>query len=245
MKNDARRAPLGEEPEWIRAGRRPFREYAVGSLVPVVYERYARIFHPAWSTTNAPLRWEEVAAWSGRTMHALAQWESLSRPLTASDGPAPFSEEPWADGLPPAHFSALRTLLASHTSTPDRCFVGVWEGYGWLDWADPSGGSALALEERTFIVRGGPIETTDDVGWRHPSGPFQWEPPTIVWPTDRAWFVASDPDLDSTYLGGPAELIGAILASDALEAWPVEATDRITDDSDLINEPRNDDARSV
>lgn len=32
---------------WIGEHRRPFLDYSVGSLVPVVFEAYARILHPA------------------------------------------------------------------------------------------------------------------------------------------------------------------------------------------------------
>ncbi len=60
-------------------------------------------------------------------------------------------------------------------------------------------------------------------------------PPTLLWPADRAWFVASDPDQDSTYVGGSASLIESLLASPDLEAWPVEADDWVAIGSDEIN----------
>jgi hypothetical protein len=56
-----------------------------------------------------------------------------------------------------------------------------------------------------------------------------------VWPADRSWFVASDTDLDSTYLGGSVGLVGALVEHPGLEVWPVAATDLITFDSDRIN----------
>jgi hypothetical protein len=59
----------------------------------------------------------------------------------------------------------------------------------------------------------------------------------LLWPADRAWFVAGDTDLDSTYVGGPAGLISALLADPDLEAWPVDAGDGVSYFSDTINVP--------
>jgi hypothetical protein len=47
--------------------------------------------------------------------------------------------------------------------------------------------------------------------------------------------VASEVLLDSTFVGGSASLIDAILADPNLESWPAQPTDRVTWDSDLIN----------
>jgi hypothetical protein len=129
---------------WIRVHRRPFHDFAVGSLVPVVFERYVRILHPARAGLEAPVRWDAVAAWSGRTIHALAQWELLSRPLGEARPGCPFGQPPADGGLPPEQLVELMNVLAAHTSTPDSCFIGVWEGYGWLDWAEPPPGSTCA-----------------------------------------------------------------------------------------------------
>ena len=78
---------------WIAENRRPFDAHEVGSIIPVVFARYARLFHPAWAALDrrdSPVRWDAVAAWSGRTMHPVAQWGSLSEPATAVDQPPPF-----------------------------------------------------------------------------------------------------------------------------------------------------------
>jgi hypothetical protein len=226
---------LGDgEAGWITAGRQSFSDFSIGSLVPVVFERYARILHPAWSGPDMPIRWEGVARWSGRTIHALAQWESLSRPSRAT-GPRPYVEPPRTGGLPPHQLATLCESLARATSTRERCFIGVWEGYGWLDWADLAASSELRLDQRTFLVSEGPISLAAHVAWRLPGGRRTPEAPTILWPADHAWFVASDTDLDSTYLGGSDALIGSLLTEPGLEAWPVNAADRITFDSDSSN----------
>lgn len=222
---------------WIAANRRSFFDYSVGSLVPVVFERYARVLHPAWAAGDQPVRWDEVAAWSGRTIHRLAQWEFISRPLTDPHSASPFVQPPRPHGLPPPHLAVMCDLLAAHTSTLDQCFVAVWEGYGWLEWSAWRSSPVLLLDQRTFLVRRGSIELAQAVGYGAPSGTRVAEPPTILWPADRAWFVASDPDLDSTYCGGSDALIESLLAHRDLEAWPAEPVDRVAVDSDEINAP--------
>ena len=52
----------------------------VGALVPPVFEAHARIFHAAGRGYGGLVRWAEVAAWSGGTVHALAQFHDMARP---------------------------------------------------------------------------------------------------------------------------------------------------------------------
>lgn len=224
-----------EDVAWIATNRRPFSDIAVGSLVPVVFEAYARVLHPAWAAHGVPVRWETVASWAGCPMHALAQWDFLFRPTGQPSDPVPFVAHPDTNGLPPGQLAALCALLATHTSTPERCFVGVWEGYAWTT-ADPAWAASpvLRLEERTFLVRQGPLAFALAVG-RHEASDSSTEPPSIFWPADRAWLVASDPDLDSTYVGGSTALIAAVLAHPDLEAWPATAKDLVSIGSDGIN----------
>lgn len=74
------------------------------------------------------------------------------------------------------------------------------------------------------------------IGWRSSEGIFTAHPPTLIWPADRAWFVAGDVDLDSTYVGGSHDLIAAILAEPDLEAWPVDLADSVVVGSDTLNQ---------
>lgn len=88
---------------------------------------------------------------------------------------------------------------------------------------------------RTFLVRQGLLGLALAVGRGGLSGAISIEPPSIFWPADRAWLVASDPDLNSTYLGGSNALIEAVLAHPDLEAWRATADDEIAIGSDEIN----------
>ena len=239
MRSDSRLRPVPADydPSWIIEGVLPFASGAVGSLVPVVFESYGRVFHPARLRSGAVVRWDTVAAWAGRTMHALAQFGPLSPPRDDTVvGARPFELRPDDGALP---FLALRSLcdvLASHTTTPSACLVGVWEGRGWPELRRFQT-LRLQLPERLFIVLEGPIDAVEHLGWSHFNGSFVREAPSIIWPADRAWFISTDVDQDSTYLGGTIDLVEALVADDRLEVWRVDPRDPITADGDTINLP--------
>ena len=54
----------------------------VGALIPRGFASYVRLFHPARDESDEPVRWAEVAAWSGRTVHPLMAFEGISAPVS-------------------------------------------------------------------------------------------------------------------------------------------------------------------
>ncbi len=217
---------------WIRPRLMSFAS-GVGAILPPVFEAYARILHPARARDGSPVPWEAVAAWSGGTVHALAQWVPMAHGRGASLSARPFQVPPSNRDFPPAMLTALCDLLARHTTTPDLCYFGVWEGYGWVP-RDGSPVAKLEVENRAYLLLRGPISGVDQIGsWM--GNHFQPQAPDLLWPADRSWFVAGDTDLDSTYVGGSTGLIGELLADVRLEAWPVSATDPIDAGSDSVN----------
>lgn len=51
---------------------------------------------------------------------------------------------------------------------------------------------------------------------------FASQSPSLFWPADDAWCVASEIDFDSTLVGGSSALVQAITDSAALEAFAIE-----------------------
>jgi hypothetical protein len=215
----------------------PFDAYAVGCLVPIVFESYGRVLHPAWARDGSPVRWESVAAWSGRTAHSLVQFDRLTRPLNGDRVAAPpFERRPDDGPMPRNVLGPLCEALAAHTTTPEECFVGLWEGRRLLE----PGVRTLRLGmpgQRLQLIFEGPLEAVHDNEWTNYDGTLVQEGPNCMWPADRAWFVASDVDQDSTYFGGSPRLLEALVADPRLEVWAARSTDPITWDSDAINPP--------
>jgi hypothetical protein len=58
---------------------------------------------------------------------------------------------------------------------------------------------------------------------------------TLWWPADRAWCVATDTDLMSTYVGGSAACVADLLAAPDLETAAVLPGDPIAFDQDPVN----------
>lgn len=67
------------------------------------------------------------------------------------------------------------------------------------------------------------------------SAAHQWQSPSAWWPADRAWVTSSDPDHDSTLVGGSRALVDDLLADARLEAlpWPVDGS--LWADADTVN----------
>lgn len=118
---------------WVQKGFGP-RFAHIETLLPRGFEAYARIFHPARALDDHPVRWSDVAVWSGRMTHPLMVFERISVPTPESErtdrGPAPWHDDPAFGGLDEDQATVLVDFLRGFTSTPESCFFGVWEGYG-------------------------------------------------------------------------------------------------------------------
>jgi hypothetical protein len=136
-----------------------------------------------------------------------------------------------SEGALPA--DAAETLVASlraFTATPDRCYFGLWDGFGVPElWAFASH-PRLRLPHRAYFLFAGPIEAVPELRL----GDFH-QPPNLWWPEDRAWFVATDIDLYDTYVGASEKAIERIVADRTLEAFKTTVGARVDINSDLIN----------
>jgi hypothetical protein len=125
----------------------------------------------------------------------------------------------------------IADVLRVHTTTPDRCWLCLWDGYGDLHgppsvaytyfWSSDTPEdlrrppppppqpklrlSRVRLPNRDYLLFTGSVEQGD--GWER--GPELW------WPDDRAWCVASEIDLAYTLVGGSDELCGELIAGGA------------------------------
>jgi hypothetical protein len=221
--------------DWVVSGVRSF-EYDVGSLVPQGFPAYARVFHPAGRRAGegtAEVRWAEVAEANGRRAHPAMEWIAITgswRFLQDTSQPGVWDDPPWQGSLPVRQAARMAELLAAHTATPERCWFGVWEGFGAL--ALPREGSPLVpMPQRPMLLLSGPLSAvTTSLA----------EPPldqraSLWWPQDRAWCVATDVDLMTTYVGGSEACVAALVADDELEVMAVDVDQRTTWDSDRLN----------
>ncbi len=248
------------EAAWIRPLLEPFERAAVTSVVPRGFEAYARVLHPlsadeegddsaggkptgrehcagketeAAGCEAAPVRWREVAAWSGAALTPRAQFHDIALPEHTPPGPAPWDGSGPEEGtLSEPDATALVEILRAYTGTPEECWFCLWDGHGW-DTAVTSDGCAVTdpvpaavragprveLPHREYLLYAGRVEEALAFV------PEQRQTANLWWPRDRSWCVATEIDLQWTYVAGSRTLIDHLVADPRLEAQPVEPSD--------------------
>lgn len=192
-------------------------------FVPSGFEAYARVLHPADARREGepPVRWREIAAWSGMRLDPYVSFYSVALPPEPAAGPPPWSGQgPHHGGLFPPDATAVIDRLRRHTATPERCWFCLWDGYGWLADMVPEevdAGQRVRLPLRDYYLYHGAVDSAL-VGY--PGEPPNWTA-NLWWPEDRAWCVASEIDFSWSYVGGSAVLVQALVGDPAIEAFEV------------------------
>jgi len=219
--------------DWVVAGVRDFAGHTIGSLVPPLFEAYARVLHPA-ARKDVEVSWAQVAAANGRQAHSSMEWVGITGSWAFLHGqvqPEVWDTEPDEGSLPAASAEVLATVLAGFTSTADDCFYAVWDGFG-ASALDDATAARVQMPQRPMLLATGPLSQAARVSMEAPP----WDQsPSLWWPADRAWCVATDVDLMSTYVGGSRACIDAVLAAPGLEVWEVPDSQRVSFDSDTLN----------
>lgn len=233
---------------------------AVGFLIPRGFEAYARVLHPASDADGDDVRWAEVARHCATTLHPQAQWMRLAGhrdldPHGLGEKPVRWAgRDPVGGCLGRSGVEALAEVLARHTSTPERTFIGFWNGYGSFPTEWHESATLVSLGRESFLFErplvdvptlcaeapavtwalGRPPGVVTSLGSRPSTpdelfemfAPHEWQSPTEWWPADHAWATSNDTDLDSTLVGGSRALVDDLLADDHLEVlpWPVDGS---------------------
>jgi hypothetical protein len=144
---------------------------------------------------------------------------------------------------------ALCAVLAGHTTTPQTCYFAVWEGCGGL--GEPRPGSFMTAYHRSdpnpspprpapaewqldlsgprfpmprrdsyYLFEGHVGEAVRIGQWVHETF-FISQSPHFFWPADHAWYVGTEIDDDSTFIGGSCELVNELCASEVLEVLQI------------------------
>ncbi|MFJ8692303.1 hypothetical protein [Streptomyces roseolilacinus] len=211
---------------WLAAGGPGVGEFGtVAGVAAAGFAAYARVLHPA-SLGGRPVRWATVAAAYGRRVAPGAYWHQLigadrDHQNASEPGlPGVWDEHPAEGPTPPDVARALIPVLARHTRTPDRCWYGLWNGYGRWDFDAVPAFRTPGREE--VLLSGTLAEAVSPVSLDEFA-----ELPDLWWPEDRAWCLGGDVDLVSTYVGGSEALVADLLAAPELEAHRVAPGDTV------------------
>jgi hypothetical protein len=224
-------APDATPADWVVAGLGAFGDHDVVSLLPAGFSSYVRVFHPA-AQDGRSVRWAEIAQANGTHAHPEMQLNAITRHAHPRARPQPgiFDEEPEWGSLPGTEAATLVAILARQTTTADRCWFGIWSGFHGL--AEATGAPTFGTEFRQYHLLTGPIEAAAATADRFDR--LGHQAANLWWPDDRAWCVATDIDLDSTYVGCDEACERALLASE-LEAAAIRPSAGIDAFSDSIN----------
>ena len=178
------------------------------------------------------MSWSTVASWNGKVVHPQMEFSPI-----ANLDPLRYDDPPWGarpgDGvLPEDECRHLLGVLREFTTTPERCYSGIW--HGWADFTNPFHLGWPTLEipgaGREYFIFRGPVDGVMSF--------YEWlmdQSPNLWWPEDRAWFVATEIDFNSTFVGGSAACIERVLAHPELEALPIAIDARVDAFGDTIN----------
>lgn len=214
--------------------------------VPDGFPAYCRILHrpdPPSGAGHLSLRWSDIAAHTGAVIHPGVQWHRLIGSATTSSDGGTVSGDLYAEwnGYAPSigqldavQFLLLADILSRYTSTADDVFFGFWEGNGHFNADDGSFFSGISpprfqLGGRQQVVVGG------DLAAVLRGQPDPWPNPNAMWPADRAWYLATEIDFDSTIIAGHESLIAELLAQPELEALRASVDLDLTCFGDTIN----------
>jgi hypothetical protein len=227
--------------QWITEAIRNPKHADVGCLMPPVFEAYARIFHPAYRRVGpwpdqreVPVSWQQVATANGRVTHPAMQWGSLVGSWALDNQPGLWDRPPDNREVPVFVINALARILKRYTGAVSILYA-VWDGYMEVSTAMREHAAQLEDVEilelpirRMYVKRGSIDDAAEPFG-------IPGRTPDLWWPTDQEWFVATDVDLVTTYVGGNARCIEAIINDDKLEAMQVTSEQGLTWDTDTIN----------
>lgn len=218
----------------------------VACFLPDVFEAYARVLHPGreyrrtddGSIVVSWTRWSELGARRGVEVGATTTWEEVSG-FAPQAGPVDGVDDPYEGSMPDELVEMVTDSLRRWTTTLEKTWFGMWDGNGtwWkgargvLTFGDDRDGSAELLridDERDRVLRATPTFGTPQRQYFLMSGPLSavnrltdaagGTSPSLWWPDDREWFVSTEVDGLSTYVGGKAPMIDALIASSEIEA---------------------------
>lgn len=239
--------------EWIKNGRskpaprepRPWPGCLLSVLVPPHFEAYAKIFHGItanYQNIDHPhpltekeiailkippcteirsfvqtkrekgegprIRWQEIASYLGVPFEPQICHEWFRARMQEPRCWPRFFYGPDEGNLDHEELSEIVSILRRFTG-PQKCFVRFAE-------------IPLIGTDKPLLFAGefdGVVECGKENNYKFS--------PEYIWPLDRSWCLCSDYDFEFSFVGGPQELVSAILNSYKLEALQIAGDTRI------------------
>jgi hypothetical protein len=230
-------APSADAAAWLGSHLLPWGEKEgtkVCSVVPRGFQAYARVLHPAFGPPprRKQFRWQEIGEQLGHVVHAETQWESLEELIAETGKEAPWHETPLVGRCPSQVIVPLSEDLQRYTETPNEISFAMWIGFTDVRSLIRQA-PHVVLPGREYALLTGPLTAAPwiiETPYGMPSSPSLW------WPADRSWCVATEVDFRWTYVGGTDECVTSLVMDSRLEVLRTVPAHRGDIESDW---PRN------
>jgi hypothetical protein len=218
----------------------------VGSLIPVGYESYVRIFHPVEDPNGNAVSWSQIADEARLPFSSTLQWDALATKASKSRITSVSSDlwEPERGSLDSSVFDSIGTVLRAFTPRPSRCFYGLWNGRTEARSEARAEGAAnsppvgirslkatpdiqgpvfepWASSGRQYLLLEGSMVCARTLKTFMGMDQLSWMSPQFMWPQDQTWCLVTDIDFDSTLVGGSAAVAEALTSVPVVEALPI------------------------
>ena len=218
--------------EWIVSRLRPWDEdgVRVASFMPDVFDRYARVLHPAGGRggQSPGIAWSEVASRLSKPLHPDVQFQELAGGGDLYQHPVLGDIEPLGGSLPLDLLRSMVAFLDRWTEEGVLWWFAMWDGNGsWWKGAHGPGDDPFD-DDRDRVLRATPRVHTQSRDYFLMRGPVTAivplfeaagrQSPALWWPENRTSLVSTEVDAYSTYVGGSASLIEDLLESEKIEA---------------------------
>lgn len=223
-----RHVTLRHEPDisqasWFAARAEPWTQLC--SIGRSGFERYARLFHPVSPGTDATNQ-EELADLEGDLPQAeLRLLTTVLARHTSTPEDCFFAL--W-DGYGELRGGAAVGFLQLSRS---RGLRGAGTPPAITPAFSPEVMSAprVQIPARSYLLFRGVLDDAGTWGAADvlPGRPRRINSPNLMWPSDHAWFVASEIDLPWTGIGGTAALLDDLLSTEGLDVQATELSDRL------------------
>lgn len=111
--------------------------------------------------------------------------------------------------------------LSKYTTTPQECFVGLWDGWPYqLLPPDVMPDSYITCGMRRFFVLQGSAEEISSL-----TDIVDYPIPALVWPADRSWCISYDVDVHWAGIGASTGAIDALLGDADLDVVLADPTE--------------------
>ena len=134
-------------------------------------------------------------------------------------------DDDWAGTLPASIAEVLLATLHGPTRSEDGWFA-VWDGWGGLPPGEPVLHHPLG---RNYVLLTGPLAAATRPLWLVNGSMWRHQSPSLWWPNDRAWCVATEIDAPWTYVGASDAEIRRLLDDERLISRAINPDDPFTD----------------